>query len=54
MSDKKHLTNIGMQNILNILSNMNTKRSFKDKYNFCIESLIKNINKNHFIDLSPY
>jgi len=54
MSMKEHLTKTGMQKILNIWSNMNTKRSFEDKYNFCIRSLLMNINNNHFLELSPY
>jgi hypothetical protein len=53
MYEKKHLTKKGLEEILNISSNMNKKRSFKEKYNFCFNSLIIS-KENKFLDLSPY
>jgi hypothetical protein len=52
MSEKGHLTEKGMKNILNLKSNMNKDRSFEEKYNFCIKSLLKK--NNQFFELSPY
>jgi len=53
MYEKKHLTKKGLEEILNISSNMNKKRSFEEKYNFCFNSLIIS-KENKFLDLSPY
>lgn len=35
MNKKEHLNNEGVEQILSIVSQMNSKRSFDDKYNFC-------------------
>lgn|ERR1700748_130813 len=39
LSQKKHFTSQGVEEIISIISNMNTKRSFKDKYDYCNLSL---------------
>jgi hypothetical protein len=54
MGDKKHLTTEGIKEIIDISNNMNTKRSFEEKYNFCKESLLMNSTGYKFLNLSPY
>lgn len=44
MKEKKHLTNSGLQEIINITSKMNKNRSFEDKYNYCSSTLGFNVN----------
>ena len=39
MDRKEHLNSAGMLEILNITSQMNTQRSFADKYNYCVSAL---------------
>jgi hypothetical protein len=39
LSEKKNLTEEGVIEIKNLLSNMNTKRSFEDKYFYCYSTL---------------
>jgi LAGLIDADG endonuclease len=54
MSNKEHLTNKGIEKIIDISSRMNTKRSFEDKFNYCKSSL-GFINKNFIkFDLPAY
>jgi hypothetical protein len=38
IKEKKHFSRKGVQEILDLLSRMNTKRSFEDKYNYCLRS----------------
>lgn len=43
ISKNKHFTKKGVEDILNLLSKMNTKRSFEDKYDYC-RTISENIN----------
>lgn len=54
ISQKKNLTNEGVKEIKNILSNMNTKRSFKEKYNYCNQNLNLNNEGNVNFKLPPF
>src|SRR5580658_4775385 len=54
MAEKEHFTKEGIIEIINIANNMNTKRSFEEKYNFCKESLLINSKYSKFLELSPY
>lgn len=58
MYNKEHLTVNGMQKIINLISQMNTKRSFQDKFNFCNSTLgLKSLNKDLYsvnYDLHPH
>ena len=46
MNKKEHLNNEGVKQILSIVSQINSKRSFDDKYNFCktVSGLIRDVN----------
>lgn len=50
ISKNKNLTREGVEEINNILSNMNTKRSFQEKYNYCNSYL--NLNSEGFVNFS--
>jgi len=39
MEKKEHLTLVGLKEIDSLILNMNKKRSFEDKYNYCKNSL---------------
>lgn len=54
MAEKEHFTKEGIIEIINIANNMNTKRSFEEKYNFFKESLLINSKCSKFLELSPY
>ena len=43
IKEKKHFTRKGVQEILDLLSRMNTKRSFEDKYNYCAANIDLNL-----------
>nr|YP_010470513.1 LAGLIDADG endonuclease [Inonotus hispidus]YP_010691080.1 LAGLIDADG endonuclease [Phellinus igniarius]UVF38001.1 LAGLIDADG endonuclease [Inonotus hispidus]WBU93181.1 LAGLIDADG endonuclease [Phellinus igniarius] len=58
MYNKEHLTTNGMQEIINLISRINKKRSFQDKFNFCnstlaLKSLSKDLSSVEY-DLDPY
>lgn len=46
MKHKEHLNNKGIQKILDIVSQMNTNRSFDDKYNYCKSALGMTLDAN--------
>lgn len=54
ISTKKNLTSEGVVEIKNILSKMNTKRLFKDKYDYCNSNLNLDLNGSVNFNLSPF
>jgi hypothetical protein len=54
MAEKEHFTQEGFKKIIKISNNMNTKRSFEDKYNFFKDSLLMNIRDSKILEISPY
>ena len=50
ISQKKNLTRQGSEEILALMANMNTKRLFKDKYNYCNSTL--NLNEKGIVQYS--
>lgn len=58
MGNKEHLSTKGMEEVISLVSRMNSKRSFESKYEYCNKSLGLTIDNNGYFytkfELPPY